>query len=155
MRPSMRGLGSVRHVRPHVQPHPWQRPGNGKRQLVPGQGYISTSHRSIQGTIIMVVVYAFSKWVKIIPMMSTTAEVTIRALQRLFACHGFLDVVISDNGPQWTVTIFQTFLAPGHLAGPNIPVSSGQQWPSGTSSPRGKRALGKMNSRNLQDKITR
>lgn len=54
----------------------------------------------IQGTYIVIVVDAFSKWVEIIPMASTTVEASIRVLQKLFACHGLPDIVVSDNGLQ-------------------------------------------------------
>lgn len=65
----------------------------------------------IQGAYIMIIVDAFSKWVEVIPMPTTTAEASIRVLKKLFACHGLPDIVVSDNGPQWTAAVFQAFLA--------------------------------------------
>lgn len=59
---------------------------------------------------ILVVVDALLKWVEVIPMASTTTDVLIRALRQLFATHGLLDVLVSDNGSQLTPTPFELFL---------------------------------------------
>ncbi|XP_058032651.1 uncharacterized protein K02A2.6-like, partial [Ahaetulla prasina] len=53
------------------------------------------------GQTFLIVVDAFSKWLEIIPMKSTTAEAVISALRHLFATHGLPDTLVSDNGPQW------------------------------------------------------
>ncbi|XP_013907952.1 PREDICTED: uncharacterized protein K02A2.6-like, partial [Thamnophis sirtalis] len=63
------------------------------------------------GQNFLVVVDAYSRWVELVLMGSTTAESTVRALQKMFATHGLPDVVVSDNGPQFTSTAFQEFLA--------------------------------------------
>lgn len=59
----------------------------------------------------MVLVDAYSKWVEIASMMSTTAETVVKRLRRVFATHGLPDVLVSDNGPQLTSAPFQTYLA--------------------------------------------
>ncbi|XP_032078818.1 uncharacterized protein K02A2.6-like [Thamnophis elegans] len=59
----------------------------------------------------LVVVDAYSRWVELVLMGSTTAESTVRALRRLFATHGLPDLIVSDNGPQFMSTTFQEFLA--------------------------------------------
>ncbi|XP_032075671.1 uncharacterized protein K02A2.6-like, partial [Thamnophis elegans] len=63
------------------------------------------------GQNFLVVVDAYSRWVELVLMGSTTAESTVRALRKMFATHGLPDVVVSDNGPQFTSTTFQEFLA--------------------------------------------
>ncbi|XP_060543768.1 uncharacterized protein K02A2.6-like isoform X2 [Pantherophis guttatus] len=65
----------------------------------------------MQGHYLLIVVDAFSKWLEVIPMASTTSEATIRALRRLFATHGLPDVLVSDNGPQLTSKAMEEFLA--------------------------------------------
>lgn len=69
---------------------------------------------------------AYSQWVEVIPMFSTTSDALVRALRLLFSTHGLPDIIISDNGPQLTSATFQVFLvqygirhapiAPFHLA---------------------------------------
>lgn len=59
----------------------------------------------------LVVVNAFSKWVELVLMVSTTTGATIRGLQRIFATHSLPDTLASDNGPQFTAARFQAFLA--------------------------------------------
>ncbi|XP_060543220.1 uncharacterized protein K02A2.6-like [Pantherophis guttatus] len=63
------------------------------------------------GQTFLIVVDAFSKWLEIILMPSTTAEAVIKALRKLFATHGLPDTLVSDNGPQFTATLFEGYLA--------------------------------------------
>lgn len=44
-------------------------------------------------------------------MKSTTSEALIQVLRRLFTTHGLPDLIVSDNGPQFTVNSFEMFLA--------------------------------------------
>lgn len=64
-----------------------------------------------QGQSFLIVVDSFSKWVEVVLMHSTTADAVIRALRRIFSTHGLPDILVSDNGPQFTATPFETFLA--------------------------------------------
>ncbi|XP_060539010.1 uncharacterized protein K02A2.6-like [Pantherophis guttatus] len=85
--------------------------------------------RPFHGQTFLVVVDAYSKWVEIVAMASTTSAALIRALQRLFATHGLPDVIVSDNGPQLASAAFQVFLA-GHgihhaRVAPFCPASNG------------------------------
>ena len=57
----------------------------------------------------LLVVDAFSKWPEIHSMESTTAEATIKHLRQIFATHGLPRQIVSDNGPQFVATSFQTF----------------------------------------------
>lgn len=54
---------------------------------------------------------AYSKWVEIALMASTTSESVIRILRKLFATHGLTDLLVSDNVPQLISTMLQVFLA--------------------------------------------
>ncbi|XP_013912967.1 PREDICTED: uncharacterized protein LOC106541915 [Thamnophis sirtalis] len=63
------------------------------------------------GQTFLIVVDAYTRWVELVLMTSTSAESTVRALRRLFATHGLPDVIVSDNEPQFTSTTFQEFLA--------------------------------------------
>ena len=57
-----------------------------------------------------VVVDAHSKWPEVILMNSTTSEKTIRAPRGLFSHYGVPQVLVSDNGPQFTSEKFASFL---------------------------------------------
>ena len=56
------------------------------------------------------VVDANSKWMEVIPMSRTTTEATIQALRDLFARYGIPEILVSDNGPQFTSVEFKEFL---------------------------------------------
>ena len=58
----------------------------------------------------LIVIYAYSKWLEVIPMSSTTSGKTIEALSTLFACYGIPKEVISDNGPQLAAEEFSQFM---------------------------------------------
>ncbi|XP_070803581.1 uncharacterized protein, partial [Pituophis catenifer annectens] len=62
------------------------------------------------GQTFMVIVDAFSKWLEIKLMKATTTDATIRELRQLFATHGLPDILVSDNGPQFTATQFEGYL---------------------------------------------
>ncbi|XP_013907314.1 PREDICTED: uncharacterized protein K02A2.6-like [Thamnophis sirtalis] len=57
------------------------------------------------------VVDAYSKWLEVVLMTSTTVEAIIKVLWRLFSTHGLPNVLVSDNWPQFTAMPFETFLA--------------------------------------------
>ncbi|XP_058034327.1 uncharacterized protein K02A2.6-like, partial [Ahaetulla prasina] len=63
------------------------------------------------GQTFLVVVDAYSKWLEIILMRSMTAEAVISVLRHLFVTHGLPDTLVSDNGPQFTATQFEEYLA--------------------------------------------
>lgn len=64
------------------------------------------------GQMFLVVADAYSKWVEIKLMHSTSSDAVIRALRSIFATHGLPDLLVSDNGPQLTTTTpFELFLA--------------------------------------------
>ncbi|XP_013916254.1 PREDICTED: uncharacterized protein K02A2.6-like [Thamnophis sirtalis] len=63
------------------------------------------------GQTFLIVVDAYSRWVELVLMSSTSAESMVRDLRRLFATHGLPDIIVSDNGPQFTSTTFQEILA--------------------------------------------
>lgn len=61
------------------------------------------------GWLFLVVVDAHSRWIEVIPVPSTSAEVTIGNLQTLFPTHGIPEQIISDNGSGLTIEEFQKF----------------------------------------------
>ena len=49
----------------------------------------------------LVVVDYYSRWLEVLPLKTTTANVVIRNLKHIFATHGIPEVLYSDNGPQF------------------------------------------------------
>ena len=50
----------------------------------------------------LIIVDYYSRYVEIAKLQRTTAEEVIAHTKSIFACHGIPEVVISDNGPQFT-----------------------------------------------------
>ena len=53
-----------------------------------------------RGKMWLLVVDAYSKWPEVVMMESTTAETTIKYIQKIFSAHELPLQIISDNGPQ-------------------------------------------------------
>ena len=58
----------------------------------------------------LVVVDAYTKWLEVKIMSSTTSTKTIEALREIFATHGLPAQLVSDNGPQFSSEEFISFL---------------------------------------------
>ena len=52
---------------------------------------------------------AFSKWLEVVEMTSTTAAQTIKVLRSIFLNHGLPEEIVSDNGPQFVSSDFAEF----------------------------------------------
>ena len=95
---------SVRNAPSTTYFHPWAWPdGPWKRVHVDFAG-------PFQGSMFMVLVDAYSKWLKVVPMASTTTEKTLEVLRSMFARYGLPDQIVSDSGPQFTSTEFEVFV---------------------------------------------
>ena len=74
----------------------------------------------------LIVVDAFSKWVKVAITHTASSEATIEGLHHMFATHGVPDTIVSDNASSFTSEQFAMFCsrnninhvksAPFHLA---------------------------------------
>lgn len=62
------------------------------------------------GKHLFVIVDAYSKWMMVNVTNSTTAEATCNMQETVFAQFGVPVIVVSDNGPQFTVQHFKNFL---------------------------------------------
>lgn len=63
-----------------------------------------------EGRMFFVIVDAHSKWPEVILMDSTSSAKTIEVLRGLFSHYGVPEVLVSDNGPQFTSEEFAHFL---------------------------------------------
>ncbi|CAB0012072.1 unnamed protein product, partial [Nesidiocoris tenuis] len=78
----------------------------------------------------LIIVDAYSKWLEILPMSSTTTQSTIEVLQSLFARYGLPQTIVSDNGPQFKSPEFGVFMQQNGInhrfTAPYHPNSNGQ-----------------------------
>ncbi|XP_015667269.1 uncharacterized protein K02A2.6-like [Protobothrops mucrosquamatus] len=63
-----------------------------------------------QGQLFLIVVDSHSKWLEVVPVSTMTIARTFQVLRGIFAMHGLPDVIVSDNGAQFTSSEFQFFL---------------------------------------------
>ena len=63
----------------------------------------------LDGKQYLLIVDAHSKWPEAIPMNSTDAVQTIKAISNVFATHGLPEQIVTDNGPQFSAGKFQNF----------------------------------------------
>lgn len=78
----------------------------------------------------LIVVDAFTKWVEVVIMKSTSSQETINQLRTIFARYGMPTTLVSDNGGQFTSHEFNQFMTHNgikHLrTAPHHPSSNGQ-----------------------------
>ncbi|BHF67904.1 hypothetical protein SprV_0301093300 [Sparganum proliferum] len=61
----------------------------------------------LNGVSYLILVDAYSKWPGIAPLNPATASATIAFLRRIFSQHGLPEVLVSDNGSQFTSSTFE------------------------------------------------
>lgn len=92
------------HAPPPFRSHHWEYPsGPWERIHIDYAG-------SVAGTILLIIVDAYNKWIEVKTTNSTTSIATAAILDELFATYGVPITVVSDNGPQFTSIEFKTFL---------------------------------------------
>ncbi|CAH8597340.1 unnamed protein product [Dicrocoelium dendriticum] len=109
---------------PHQSPVPWQPPAK------PWSRVHIDYAGPIDGISYLVMVDAYSKWPEVVAVNPPTASATLACLQRIFSQHGLPEVLVSDNGTQFTSSIFEDFCRRHcieHLRSPPYhPQSNGQ-----------------------------
>ncbi|XP_026537088.1 uncharacterized protein K02A2.6-like [Notechis scutatus] len=107
-----------------------------------------------KGYTFLIIVDAYSNWLEVSVMNSTTTEAVTKQLRKLFATHGLPDLLVSDNGPQFTALAFEQFLAEQGirhaLTAPAHPASNGRAERMVRYT---KEALEKIDTGDIQDKI--
>ena len=86
-----------------VKIHPW---------IFPGRPW-SRIHVDFAGPIsscmYLVVIDAYSKFPEVVKMSTTSAKATVTTLRDIFSRHGLPRIIVSDNGPQFTVTELEQY----------------------------------------------
>ena len=59
----------------------------------------------------LVLIDAYSKWLEVLKVNSTSTDVTIAKLRQIFATHGLPDHLVSDNGASFISHEFQSFMS--------------------------------------------
>ena len=61
----------------------------------------------------LVLVDAYSKWLEVlhVPVKSPTTRSTVEALRTVFATHGLLEMLVTDNGTAFTSREFKDFIS--------------------------------------------
>ena len=84
--------------------HPWEWPG------LPWSRIHIDYAGPFKGEMFLVVVDAYSKWLDVHCMKSTTSTATVEKLREIFAIHGLPTTLVSDNGSNFTSSEFEEFM---------------------------------------------
>jgi len=93
-----------RNVDPPAPPASWPQP------TAPWTRIHADFAGPVAGKMYLVITDAFSKWLEVVQMTSTTSRTTIVELTRLFAQFGLPHALVTDNGTQFTSAEFATFM---------------------------------------------
>ena len=84
--------------------HPWEPAGH------PWDRVHADFAGPIDGTSFLIVVDAYSRWPEIVRMKTLSSTATIRAMDEMFARYGNPEVLVTDNGTQFTADGFRKFV---------------------------------------------
>ena len=87
-----------------VPMHPWEWPNCAWSRI--HVDYAGPFH----GSMFLIIVDAYSKWIDVHPTKSSTSETTIEKLRVTFANQGLPEILVSDNGPCFTSEEFKLFM---------------------------------------------
>ena len=82
--------------------------GNGLS--VPGHMCMLIMPAHLNVSVFLIVVDAYFKWMKVVPIWHATSQSTIEKLRIIFAMHGLPEMLVSDNGTPFTCAEFQEFV---------------------------------------------
>ena len=75
-----------------------------------------------EGSNLLIIHDAYSKWIDAIPMKNITTESTVEKLRVVFAYFGLPEKVVSDNGPTFVSETFKRFLKMNGIQHHLVPV---------------------------------
>ena len=78
----------------------------------------------------LILIDTYSKWPEMYAMSATTAQATIQELHKIFAVHGLPELLITDKGPQFVASKFESFCQSRGIhhtkTAPYLPRSNGE-----------------------------
>lgn len=118
------GCASAARSPPKAAPVPWP------KSTVPWQRVHVDYAGPLEGEYYLIVVDSYSKWPEILPTKSITSKATINLLRSVCINKGMPEVLVSDNGTQFTSAEFKEFCVENgveHITtAPFHPQSNGQ-----------------------------
>ncbi|XP_046373937.2 uncharacterized protein K02A2.6-like [Haliotis rufescens] len=91
---------------PSVAPlHPWEYPSQ------PWQRLHMDYAGPFTGSMFLIVIDAYSKWIECAPMSSSNAKATVNQLRRMFAAYGIPEIIVTDNATAFVGEEFATFMS--------------------------------------------
>ena len=87
----------------HAPLHPWEWPRKPWQRV--HVGYAGP----FQGTMFLIIMDVHSKWPEVIRTQSTTSAKTFEILRSVFARNGLPEILVSNNGLQFTSEEFDQF----------------------------------------------
>ena len=63
----------------------------------------------LHGHTLLVVFYYFSNYIKVAHLCSTTMQAVVHELKTMFTRFGIPEILVTDNGPQFSSNEFQVF----------------------------------------------
>ncbi|XP_052212100.1 uncharacterized protein K02A2.6-like [Dreissena polymorpha] len=94
---------SLRNLPPETPLHPWVRTSRPMER-------VHMDFADYKNQSFLIIIDSYSKWLKEVPMKSTTTQSTIEKLRFVFASTGLPEVdIVSDNGPQFKAAEFREF----------------------------------------------
>ena len=83
----------------------------------------------LEGKVYMIIVDYYSRWFEIRRLKDQSSARVISVLKELFSTHGIPDIIVSDNGPQFSSDAFRLFTTEcdfGHVtSSPKYPRANG------------------------------
>ena len=94
----------MRHSPAPAPLHPWEFPKQ------PWERLHADFASPFEGRMFIILVDAYSKWLEVKPLTVATSTTTIECLWSIFATHGLPEMLVTDNGTQFTSTEFKSFM---------------------------------------------
>ena len=110
----------------------------------------------VQGSMLLIVVDAHSKWIEAHPLSTITSLTTSRCFRKIFASFGVPESLVTDNGPSFVSEEFEQFLSKNaikHKTSP--PYHRASNGLAERAVQIVKKGIKKMSNGNLQDKLSR
>ncbi|XP_020909051.1 uncharacterized protein K02A2.6 [Exaiptasia diaphana] len=115
---------SMRSNPPEAPAHPWSYPTHPWSRI-----HIDFAG-PVAGCMYLVVVHAYSKYPEIVKMTSITSQATVAVLREIFSRQRFPEMIVSDNGSQFTSEEFKKLCARNGVrhgtSAPYKPATNGQ-----------------------------